>query len=182
MGKWEMVWLGDVCDVLNGFAFQSTNYISNGHRVIRITNVQKGAIVDDDPKYYNQSPALDNYELYDNDLLMSLTGNVGRVGLISENMLPAYLNQRVACLREKTRLLSKKFLYFYLNADDFERDAINSSKGLAQKNMSTEWLKNYAIPLPPLPVQRKIADVLDRASALIEKRKEQIYKLDLLMK
>ena len=47
------------------------------------------------------------------------------------------------------------------------------------------WISKYAnieIPLPPLPVQCQIADVLDRASALIEKRKAQIEKLDLLVK
>lgn len=182
MGKWEMVRLGDVCSVLNGYAFQSQNYIDDGYRVVRITNVQKGVIVDDDPKFYGESSALKKYELYSEDLLVSLTGNVGRVGLINSELLPAYLNQRVACLREKSEAICKRYLFSCLNSDAFEIAAISSSKGLAQKNMSTEWLKEYTIPLPPLEVQRQIADVLDRASALIEKRKAQIDKLDLLVK
>ncbi len=182
MGKWEMVRLGDVCEVVNGFAFKSNNYTNNGYRVIRITNVQKGKIVDDDPKYYNESPTLYKYSLGSSDLLMSLTGNVGRVGIIQDNMLPAYLNQRVACLRENSAIILKSYLFSCLNSDFFEIAAINSSKGLAQKNMSTEWLKEYPISLPPLPIQQKIADVLYKASALIEKRKAQIEKLDLLVK
>lgn len=40
--------LGDICDILNGYAFKSSNYVSDGIRVIRITNVQKGYIADDD--------------------------------------------------------------------------------------------------------------------------------------
>lgn len=44
--------LGDICDVLNGYAFKSSNYVLDGIRIIRITNVQKGYIADDDPKYY----------------------------------------------------------------------------------------------------------------------------------
>jgi type I restriction enzyme S subunit len=182
VGKWEMVRLGDVCDVLNGYAFQSKNYIESGHRIIRITNVQKGVIVDEDPKFYAQSSALDKFELRDKDLLVSLTGNVGRVGLICNDLLPAYLNQRVACLRIKVPSLSKQYLFSSLNSDKFKKAAVSSSKGLAQKNMSTEWLKEYLIQLPPLEVQLQIADVLDRASALIEKRKAQIEKLDLLIK
>jgi len=182
VGKWDMVRLGDVCEILNGFAFKSNNYVDSGYRVIRITNVQKGVIVDDDPKYYTASQTLDKYKLHDKDLLISLTGNVGRVGLIREDLLPAYLNQRVACLREKNPALSKEFLFSFLNFDNFERAAISSSKGLAQKNMSTEWLKDYEIPLPPLEAQQQIADALDRASALIEKRKTQIEKLDLLVR
>ena len=183
MGKWEMVRLGDVCEVINGYAFQSSNYVSDGVRVIRITNVQKGKIVDDDPKFYASDNSLKRYLLQANDLLVSLTGNVGRVGLFPNHMLPAYLNQRVACIREKKfKQTNRRYLFYCLHADVFERACIDSSKGLAQKNMSTEWLKDYEIPLPPLPTQQKIADILDRASALIEKRKAQIAKLDLLVK
>ena len=49
--KWEYKKLGDICILLNGFAFKSEKYVDNGIRVMRITNVQKGEIVDDDPKF-----------------------------------------------------------------------------------------------------------------------------------
>jgi len=183
MGKWEMVRLGDVCEVINGYAFQSSNYVDVGARVIRITNVQKGQIVDDDSKFYPESDLLKRYLLQKHDLLLSLTGNVGRVGLLPNALLPAYLNQRVACIRENNaQILNKRFLFYCLNNDVFEKVCIDSSKGLAQKNMSTEWLKDYTIPLPSLEEQQKIADVLDCASTLIEKRKAQIAMLDLLVK
>ena len=73
--------LGDIFHILNGFAFKSTKYVPEGIRVIRITNVQKGSVVDSSPKFYpiEELPLLTNYMLEDGDLLMSLTGNVGRV-------------------------------------------------------------------------------------------------------
>lgn len=43
--------LGEIVDILNGFAFKSSEYVSGGIRVIRIANVQKGAIVDDAPAF-----------------------------------------------------------------------------------------------------------------------------------
>jgi len=49
-------------------------------------------------------------------------------------------------------------------------------------NRHFKWLKEYKIPIPPLPIQQKIAEILEKADALIEKRKEQIAKLDLLVK
>ena len=49
---WDKRKIGEICEVLNGFAFKSSEYVENGIRVIRITNVQKGFVVDVDPKYY----------------------------------------------------------------------------------------------------------------------------------
>lgn len=48
----KKVKLGEVCEILNGFAFKSSLYVNEGIRIIRITNVQKGYIEDSDPKYY----------------------------------------------------------------------------------------------------------------------------------
>ena len=144
----EKIKIGDVCNILNGFAFKSDNYVDSGIRVIRIANVQKGYIEDNAPVFYPiDTEGLEKYMLVENDLLISLTGNVGRVGLIEKEMLPAALNQRVACLRLKTGKISKGYLFHILNSNYFEQQCINSSKGAAQKNMSTEWLKEFEIPL-----------------------------------
>ena len=177
---WEYKKLGELVQVLNGYAFKSSLYENQGIRVLRITNVQKGNIVDDDPKYYPLSltDEIRNYLLKENDLLMSLTGNVGRVGLLTKEMLPAALNQRVACLRILSNGLNLGFLFHYLNSDKFEQDAVLSAKGIAQKNMSTEWLKDYKLPLPPISVQQSIVSELDKINELIRLKKEQLKDYD----
>ena len=179
----QKIKIGDVCDVLNGFAFKSENYVGSGIRVIRIANVQKGYIEDTTPAFYPlDSGGLDKYMLENGDLLMSLTGNVGRVAMLESDMLPAALNQRVACLRLKSSKISKKYLFHILNSDYFEQQCIQSSKGVAQKNMSTEWLKDYEIPLYSPEHQNKIVSVLDRVHLIINTQKKQLQKLDELVK
>lgn len=42
----------EVCDILNGYAFKSERYTDEGIRIIRITNVQKGYVADNDPKFH----------------------------------------------------------------------------------------------------------------------------------
>ena len=44
--------IGDICDILNGFAFKSNKYVEDGIRIIRIANVQKGYIEDNAPVFY----------------------------------------------------------------------------------------------------------------------------------
>ena len=171
--------LGDVCDILNGFAFKSDKYIENGIRIIRIANVQKGYIEDNAPAFYPiDSAGLEKYMLEEDDLLMSLTGNVGRVALLQKEMLPAALNQRVACLRLKTDRITKGFLFHILNSDFFEKNCVQSSNGVAQKNMSTEWLKDYEIPLYSIEEQLKITEVLDKARKIIASRNNELSALD----
>lgn len=174
--------IGDICEILNGFAFKSNEYVENGIRVMRITNVQKGDVVDDDPKYFPQEREneISRYLLREGDLLMSLTGNVGRVGLLHAHLLPAALNQRVACLRIKKDGISMKYLFHILNSNTFESDCIYNASGIAQKNMSTRWLENYEIDVPPLYEQQRIVAKLDLLTGIIEKQKAQLKELDTL--
>ena len=179
-----MARLGEVCEILNGYAFKSEKYVDTGIRIIRISNVQKGYIEDNMPVFYPSDDINSvKYQLFEGDILLSLTGNVGRVGILEKKFVPAALNQRVACLRIKdNNILYKPYLFNFLNSDFFEERCIFSAKGVAQKNMSTEWLKDYQIPLLPIEEQQKIAAVLDKVSDLIAKRRQQLEKLDLLVK
>lgn len=179
----EIIKLGDACEILNGYAFKSENYVDSGIRVIRIANVQKGFIEDNTPAFYPlESKGLDKYMLEEGDLLMSLTGNVGRIAILEKEFLPAALNQRVACLRLKTDRITKGYLFHILNSDFFEQQCVQSSKGVAQKNMSTEWLKEYEIPVYSKEKQEEITLMLDNTRSVIACRNQELLKLDELIK
>ena len=162
--------------VLNGFAFKSSLYSPSGIKVIRITNVQDGFVCDDDPKYYSVShlKEIEKYLLFENDLLMSLTGNVGRVGFLPKEMTPAALNQRVGCLRGGDEIIDKTYLYYYLQCETFKKDCIKSAKGSAQLNISTEWLKTYVILLPPFSEQKRIIQKIKDIFAILDSITEEL--------
>lgn len=175
---WEYKTLGECCEILNGYPFKSSLYSNSGIRVIRITNVQKGYVIDSNPKYYPESKIneISNFILKNEDILISLTGNVGRVAILQKEFLPAALNQRVACLRIKDMIVNKKFLFFYLNNDLFEKLCIKNSTGAAQLNMSTVWLKKQIIPIPSYDEQRRIVSYLDTSFKLIDEIKNKALK------
>ena len=167
---WKYLPLGDICELLNGFAFRSSVYVNEGIRVIRIANVQKGYIEDSAPAFYpfSYEKELSRYMLQEGDLLMSLTGNVGRVGILYKEMLPAALNQRVACIRLRKKDVLLKYLFHYFNSNFFEAQCIASSHGAAQLNMSTVWLAKHLVPVPPLSEQERIVSLLDEQFAKID--------------
>lgn len=182
--------LGNVLEILNGFSFKSGKYSKEGIRVIRISDVQKGRISNKDIKFYplNLKSEISKYLLKTDDLVMSLTGNTGRVAMISENDLPAGLNQRVACLRPKNDILIR-YVFHILDTDEFEKIAMENSTGGGQQNLSTTWLATYKVPVPPLAIQEKIVEILDKFTQLeteleteLEARKAQyqFYRNQLL--
>jgi type I restriction enzyme M protein len=157
--SYPFVPISEVARVKNGFAFKSEEYVDKGLRVMRIKNVQKGEVIDDDPKFMaaDRQREFADYALKAGDILMSLTGNVGRVGRLKYEHEPAVLNQRVAHVKliAGAPCLSE-FLFSLLNNEKFESDAIAGSSGMAQANLSSKWVGNYEIPLPPLEVQQEI--------------------------
>ena len=60
------------------------------------------------PQFYpfDKMKALKDFMLTEGDILMSLTGNVGRVGILTNELLPAALNQRVACIKEHPNIIA----------------------------------------------------------------------------
>lgn len=169
--------LGDIAEILNGYAFKSKNYVDSGIRVLRIANVQDGEIVDNQPCFYpNDIEDISKYMLDEGDLLVSLTGNVGRVGLVPSKLLPAALNQRVSCLRLKDKNVLLKYLFFYLRRKEFVRDCTNSSKGVAQLNLSTKWLEKYEIPVPSLAEQERIINRIEELFSEIDSGLEILLK------
>lgn len=175
--------LNAFADLINGYAFKSKNYVKNGIRVIRIANVQDGYISDEKPCFYPADTAEDisKYILRENDFLVSLTGNVGRVAILSSDFLPAALNQRVSCIRIKNDAIIPKFLFYYFLRKQFQKDCINASQGVAQLNLSTKWLEQYPVPVLSIEEQKRIVakieelfSELDNGVETLKKTKQQL--------
>ena len=178
---WPMVPLFKVARAKNGFAFKSGEYVSEGLRVMRIKNVQKGRVIDDDPRFValGRAKEFEEFGLKSGDILMSLTGNVGRVGRLEPEHEPAVLNQRVAHigLIAKGQILSG-FLFAILDSDRFENDAIRGANGMAQANLSSRWVDDYEIPLPPLATQQAIVAEIEAEQALVAANRELIARFE----
>ena len=162
--NWQLVKLGSVIDLLSGFAFKSSEYKESGHFLMRIANVQDGFISLEKPKFVSLNSKTSRFELFAGDILTSLTGNVGRVALLTEDHLPAALNQRVAKIKVKDPAeLDSSFLLWFLKSEMFSGHLINASHGTAQANVSPREINEVPFFLPPLDEQKRIVSILDQA-------------------
>jgi restriction endonuclease S subunit len=170
-GRVEESRLGDFVNFQNGYAFKSGSYTKSGHYLIRIKNVQQGYIEVNDECFVKipSDAKFKKFILKSGDIVVSLTGNVGRIARIKEVHLPAALNQRVASATPKNeKVLSSEYLYYLLRAPEFLEYAIKSGKGAAQQNISTADMEKFEVQIPSLEKQRAIVEKLDSALAEIE--------------
>lgn len=147
MDKWKTVKLGDVSDFINGFTFRSSTYCEDGkYKVITIANVQDGFMFIDEPKLVNELPSNISKEqiLEKGDILISMTGNVGRVCTV--NTSNCLLNQRVGKIAPKD--INKDLLYLFLHDRRFLNKMIDGAQGGAQDNLSTGDIKEYIFDIP----------------------------------
>lgn len=138
----EKIPLGDLTTFTNGFAFKSSDYLPSGtYKIITIKNVQDGSVDSQGAACLDELPEKLSKDccLCIGDVLLSLTGNVGRVGIVTEENL--LLNQRVAKINSKDSNLLP-FVYFYMRLPAMKTEMENISKGTAQQNLSpVETLK-----------------------------------------
>ncbi|MDA1046302.1 MAG: restriction endonuclease subunit S [Verrucomicrobia bacterium] len=161
---WEVKTLGEVVSIQNGYAFKSKNYSDDGHFVMRIGNVQDGYISLDKPKYIAPEKGLERFILDEGDVLVSLTGYIGRAGIIQNEHLPAVLNQRVARVNPKSsEQLTQRFLFLYLSSESFRALLTEDGHGAAQQNVSTKDMALLPFAVPPLAEQERIVGILDEA-------------------
>jgi type I restriction enzyme S subunit len=145
---WERKKLNDVVNIVSGFPFKSSEYVDDGQfKIVTIKNVQDGYFVPittdtliDIPQKVKKEQVLET-----GDIILSLTGNVGRVCLVyGDNYL---LNQRVAKLipNEKS---SFGFIYFTMRNDKMITTLENISNGAAQQNLSPINMGNVEVVYP----------------------------------
>lgn len=176
-GGWQETSLGAVARLKNGYAFQSSEYVDSGDfHVITIANVQQGFLALDATKKIAGLPSdIQAHQiLHVGDILISMTGNVGRVCLVtSEDLL---LNQRVGKLVPYD--INPEYFYQALLRGNFRNEMQLKAAGGAQGNLSARDITEYVLNCPTEPEeQQRIADCLSSFDELLT---AQTQKLDAL--
>jgi type I restriction enzyme S subunit len=120
------------------------------------------------------------YELFDGDIVFARTGaTTGKSYLINHCPPNSVFASYLIRVRPNNQIYPK-YLFQYFQTSDYWRQISSRSSGTAQAGVNATKLASLQIPLPPLPEQKRIAEVLDQADALREKRRLALQKLDAL--
>ena len=174
---WEPTSLGSVARLRNGYAFKSAEYVDAGpYRIITIANVQQGNLTIESTKQIAELPSdIQQHQVLSlGDILISMTGNVGRVCRVTAKSL--LLNQRVGKLSPHE--INAVFFYQLLQRDEFRNTMQLKAAGGAQGNLSGGDITEYAFSTPATHAeQQKIAECLSSVDELMA---AQARKVDAL--
>lgn len=176
-GDWEVVRLGDVCDVRDG-THESPKPTTEGKILITSKNLKGGKInfLDsyhislEDFEAINKRSKVEKY-----DILMSMIGTVGEVAFV--DIEPNFAIKNVALFKMDGNEKFSKFLFFFFQSSIGKKHILGSLSGSTQKYITLDFLRNLQIPIPPFTEQEKIAEILSEADneiTLLEQKLESL--------
>lgn len=189
---WEVLGIGEVCYVQNGYAFKSNDFKEEGEvGIIKIKNIN-GNVVDIEKTDFVDANVVDRldkkFKIESGSLLIAMTGaEVGKIGLVPLTEKNLWLNQRVGMFKEKIAY-GNLFMYLLLSTDTYQTTIQNSALGSAQPNISASAIESIRAIIPPAglieafgkivkPIFEKILDNLAENETLKITRDSLLPKL-----
>ncbi len=177
--------MGGLLESISGGATPSRSddslYADDGVRFFRILNVDDGEIIERDLKYVTgdvHNGLLERSQLAAGDVLMTITGRVGSAAVVSEEQLPANINQHIARLRVVRERCRPEFLSEWLNCPAGLELSNRYVSGGTRAALDYGAIRNLRMPLPSLEVQDALVAAMAVARA---ERKAKLAEADALL-
>jgi len=181
--SWPTVALGDIFQIARGGSPRPIdNYITSDADGVNWVSIRDASnsskFITKTEKKIRPAGVAKSRMVYPGDFLLTNSMSFGR----------PYILQTTGCIHDGWLVLSsdksvvdQDFFYHLLGSEFVYKKFAQLAAGAVVKNLNCDLVKTVQIPLPPLPEQRRIAAILDKADALRAKRREAIAKLDQLL-
>lgn len=169
-----------LCRIINGYAFKKSEFSKSGIPVVKIKDIQDNVIeVSSITSLVEEQHKYNKYKVVNGDVLISLTGNVGKLAKYTNNKC-AYLNQRVGKITtdNKTTLL---YLYYVLQLPIISDIIQSLANGSVQKNISPEMIESVQIPIPSPEKMKQWVDAISEPYEAKIEMENRIVELETMV-
>ena len=175
-----MMKLQEVCEVYSGYALKEFHDDEEGYPVIKIGNICSDGTLDLEKCQFTNDSVNEKYFSKKGDIYVALSGaTTGKIGIITTDD-KYIINQRVGIVRKNDEEIPDQYIkYFLMNKTE---KILEDASGCAQPNISPKQIGQYEFPKGDYSEMRNISDILDRISNVIMQRKQELQKLDELIK
>jgi type I restriction enzyme S subunit len=173
--------LGDLSNKITDGEHKKPDYQKTGMPFISVKNITNGFLDFTDCKYVTQEDFVKftkrcKPEL--GDIIYTKVGaTYGRATLVNTE-IPFCLYVSVALIKPKKEIVLPKFLQYSMNHPFIKRQADKSIKGAGVPDLHLIEIKSFEIPVPPIELQNKFADIVTKAEVLKEDYKSSLIELE----
>ncbi len=175
--SWEMVRLEVLCTIVRGSSPRPQGdprfYNGDVPRLMIEDLTRDGKYVTPQVDSLTEEGAKLSRPMKKGDLVITVSGRTGVPAILN---VDCCIHDGFVGFRELSKTVDIDYLFYYLS--NLTSTTSQQAVGAIFKNLTTDQLKNIQIPLPPLPIQKRIAEILDAADALKRKDQELLKKYD----
>lgn len=183
MSNWRYVKIGDVCTVERGGSPRPIDkFITvdpNGINWIKIGDTNSSMYITQTAQKIIPEGMKKSRYVQPGDFLLSNSMSFGRPYILK---IDGCIHDGWLVLRDNDGIFDKRFLYYYLSSPSTYQKFKNMAVGGVVNNLNSEMVRGVTVPVPPMDEQIDIVTTLDKVTELIALRKEQLGKLDQLVK
>lgn len=172
---WETKKLSDMIEFMtSGSRGWARFYQTTGDIFLRINNVKKNFLKLDDVIYVNapKGAEAERTKVKVNDILLSITADLGRTAVIPDGFPTAYINQHLALIRLHGNYNSF-YVSQYISSKGGHVQLMKSNKGGVKAGLNFNDIKELKIPLPPIALQNSFFSVAQNIQTQKEILKQQ---------
>ena len=155
-----------VCEVINGRAYSQPELLRDGkYRVLRVGN-----FFSNDNWYYSDLELEDKYYCNNGDLLYAWSASFGPHIWEEEKTIYHYHIWKMEC----SEILMMKYMFYWLQSEDMRKQAFSNLHGATMAHLTKALMESLLVPVPSLPEQQRIVDILDKFEASIQNLEAQL--------
>ena len=176
--------LEEICEFIKDGTHQTPTYVNineNGYKFLSSKDVSKGIINWDNTKYISEELHKELYKKIaprKNDILLAKNGTTGVAALVDkEEIFDIYVSLAILRLKKE---YNPKYILEGINSIETNQQFKRSLKGIGVPNLHLKEIKKVKIPVPPIELQNKFAERIEKIEKLkfeIEKSIEEAQKL-----